>query len=496
MDRPGEDVELLVHIAAPATTVSDEVYRQLARAAMGFIPLKTTTLPDAADLEISSSLDVVEDSFAEEPSKRDGAMQAAPVQCTSLAGSKPHQFGNTGSCPSAALSGTSEPAQRENVGEDIEDSSCIHVVACTQEDEKDDDSIIEEVPDSYPVGDVMLDPFVSPTRMLEHHLRRIKSAPPPPKRALGSEEDRDRPLEVSGAPQKAAKTYPGQTRRPLPSSPRNGTPDSSPMIAVDTNIVLESPPIYDSPVEVGDPTEITSSSQAPTTSSQNGELRQGSHDTTKQKTVRDTPLRRYQSDQGVKKNAHLTAPVLTRSMSAPSSAVSPEVLESYKRKFTALEVFPPEPQVSVDYLDESSLLTPHLRKLAKDVPLEQVYRPEFYPSKAGVSSAKSDLRPLQRGYWLLDMSTWDESSRWTTWARLHESVSQGAAGWRVWCLRDEACVRIRTYGWASLAGHVYLFVNEASGGRVRCVDMKWIGDDRRPRISVPAAMGGGASRVQ
>lgn len=483
MDRPEQDVELLVHIAAPATTASDEVYRQLARAAMKFVPLRTTTLPDVEDLTASSSFDVVEDSFAGEPSKQDGPVQAPSVLCASPAGRKPHPANNMGSGPSAALSGRSGPVLGENARKGTEDSSTSIVVAGSQEDENDDDSIIEEVPDSCPAGDVRLDPFVSPTRMLEHHLRRIKSAPPP-KRALEYEENGDRPAEVSGAPRKAAKTRHGQPRRPLPSSPRSGSPDPLPTIVVDTNIVSESPPIYDSPVEVRDPMETTSTSQAPATSSQDGEPRSGPHDTTKGKTV----LRRHQSDQGAKTNARLAAPSLARSVSAPSPQVSPKVLESYKKNFSALEIFPPEPQVSVDRQDVSSLLTPHLRKLAKDVPLEQVYRPEFHPPEADVST--SDLRPLQRGYWRLDMSTWDESSRWTTWARLHESISQGAAGWRVWCLRDEACVRIRTYCWASLAGHVYLLLNEATGGRVRCTDVEWIGDDGRPRISVLAAMGG------
>lgn len=495
MDHPEGDVELLVHITAPATTASDEDYRQLARAAVNFVPSKTTKLSETEGSAVSSSADVVADSFSEEL-KQDGTVQASPVKCTLPAGMAPREVGDTHPGSRVASDSDAGPAPGTIVGEVIEENSYRGVVSGSQEDENSNDSIIEEVPDSYPVGDVTLDPFASPTRMLEHHLRRIKSAPRSPKRALDHEESQDRPDNIAWSSQKAAKTRFQQTPR-VPSSPaQDGTPDPLPMIAVDTNTIVDSAPIYESPVDAGNRVEtITSTSQAPATSIRSGESKRETHDTTNGKTLPDAPLRRHQSDHGAKTDAHLTAPALPRSMSAPSETISPEVLESYKKRFSALEVFPPEPQASVDNLDESSFLTPHLRNLAKDVPLEKVYCPRFHPSKAGGPAEKTDLRPLQRGYWLLDMSTWDESSRWTAWSRLHGHISHGTAGWRVWCLRDEACVRIRTYCWASLAGHVYLLLNDASGGRVSCMDVNWIGDDGKPRISVPASTGRGAGTV-
>ena len=483
MGSPDEDVELLVHITAPATTTSDEDYRQLARAYLSFDPSHTTALMDPEDSEIASSVEVVDDSFAEDPSKPRGSVEA-------FSANKAPRHGENSSSSRVFTPGpNSASAAGGQVVRDTESGGSV--IAGSQVEEPEDESLIEEVSDSCLTGSVTLDPFISPTRMLEHHLRRLRSSAQPPKRALEYERDEDQLDELAGPPQKTAKT--GSQRTPQKSSSLLQEPvlDGMEKITVDATISVDSVLVCDSPNAAGDPVETTTVSAGPAMSRESEGPARAPPNSMQSPLFPDAPLRRHQSDHGTKTSIAPVAPLLIRSISAPSTAVSPEVLESYKKKFTALEVFPPEPPVSDSHLTESSFLAPRLKKLAEEAPLEQVYRPRFHSSKAGKFGDKSDLRPLQRGYWLLDMSTWDEPARWATWARLHECISEGVAGWRVWCLRDEACVRIRTYCFASLAGHVYLFLNEASGGRARYVDVEWIGDGR-PRISVPAAMGHGA----
>lgn len=485
MDRGEDDIELLVHITAAATTAADEDHRQLARAYADFVPSRTTKLREVEDGSVASSVDVVEDSF-EGPSKQNGPMQPRSAGCTPAAGGAPRHDEDAKHGSGAAVGLRSRPAPGMDVGEGVESSSYRSVVPGSQAEEH--ESLIEEVPDSYP-NSVRLDPFVSPTRLLEHHLRRIKAASRPPKRALEYEAGQGQADDIPAVSQKTAKTRSQQTPRGPSSSPQNGTPDLSAVEAVDIIASSISPPICGSPVETEHHIKTVSALLPPVTSSQGEGSATEPCESTKNTALPDASLRRHQSDHGAKTTTGPVPPSLARSMSEPSPRVSPEVLESYKKKFSALEVFPPEPPVSVDHLDESALLTPYLRKLAEALPLEQIYRPQFHPSNTSVSADNPGPRPLQRGYWLLDMSTWDESSRWTTWARLHDRISGGAAGWHVWCVRDEPCVRIRTYCWAALAGHVYLLLNEVSGGRVRCIDVAWVGDEGRPRISVPAAMG-------
>lgn len=476
MDFQERDVELLVHITAPTTAVSDDDHRALARAYMGFVPWRTTKLSEPEDIGIASSVDVVEDSFVGQPSKQGSFIQIPPVEFTTPDDRAPYR-GRDG----AGLGPNSDTILEGHTGKGLDGSSDGNAVPASQAEQH--DSIIGEVADSYPHASVSMDSFVSPTRILEHHLRRIRSSGRP-KRLFEDEAGQDQ-ADGSGIPQKAARTQTLEALQfPLPSL-RSHEPGSSPPRAVHPTVASTSSPICDSPLAVGSPNEIALASTGPMASTRNGNL----GDTTKGSALPKSNLRRHQSDQGTSTTTNPAVPPLTRSTSAPSAAPSPANLASYKKKFSALEVFPPQPAVSVDHLSGSSLLTPRLQDLAEIMPLEQVYRPKFHPSTGEGTSKESDLRPLQRGYWLLDLSSWDEPSRWTTWARLHKCISGGGTGWGVWSCRDEPCVRIRMYCFASLAGHVYLLLNDASGGKLRGTEVKWIGDEGRPRITVPATEG-------
>ncbi|SPN97207.1 uncharacterized protein DNG_00721 [Cephalotrichum gorgonifer] len=434
MDLEVEDVELLVHIAAPATAAADERYRELARAYLDFVPSRATKLSELDDPAIASSIDVVEDSFIEtEPPKENSIIRTPPAdECLPAGGATPHH--STRAVPGCYP----DPTPPGHVGGGVEGSSHSPgtVTPSSQGDVRDGESLIHEVPDSYVAGSPGFSQYLSPTRMLEHHLRRMREAGRAQKRPRPPEEAPERVSQGSAdkssarKSQKVARTHSQHAPRP-PTSP---------------------------PALPGG------------------------------------PLRRYRSDQGAQTIAEPTALPAPRSMSEPPTSSAPEILTSYKKKFGDLEIFPPEPPVSGASLDESSFLTPHLEKLGEEMALQRRYRPLFHPPPSagggdGSAHGTGRPRPLERGYWLLDMSAWDETDRWTAWALLHGWISGGGAGWGVWCRRDEHCVRIRTYCWASVAGHIYLLLQVVSRGRSKYVDMGWIGDDGRVRISVPQQRG-------
>ena len=477
MDSRGRDVELLVHITTPTTAASDDDHRALARAYMGFVPSRITKLSDPDDIGIASSVDVVEDSFVEQPPKQGGFTQTPPVVEFTPDGRSPYRGGDD-----AEPGPNPDPVLGRHYGERECGSSDGNVVSASQAEQR--DSIIDEVADSYPQASVSLDPFVSPTRILEHHLRRMRSGGQQ-KRLFDDDAGQEQAGE-GGLPRKAARTQTQEVLQFPLQSLRSHEPDSSPPRDLYPTVASTSSPICDSPLAAGPFNGATLASTGATASTRNENL---VGDITKGPALSEPSLRRHQSDRGTRTAINPAGPPLTRSTSAPSAGPSPADLTSYKKKFSALEVHPPQPAVSVDHLDVSSLLTPRLKDLAGITPLEQVYHPQFHPSTGEGTSKEPDLRPLQRGYWLLDLSTWDEHSRWATWARLHGYISRGDLGWGVWSCRDEPCVLVRMYCFASLAGHAYLLLNDASGGKLRGMEAKWIGDEGRPRITVPATEG-------
>ena len=188
-----------------------------------------------------------------------------------------------------------------------------------------------------------------------------------------------------------------------------------------------------------------------------------------------TPLRRHQSDQGAFRPK---VPQPTRSMSESLLMLDEPPATVRDIHPDALDIFPPEPPISEATMTVASLLTPRLENLARHLDLNKRYRPD--------SLVDLSHRPFERGYWLLDCSSWDVESRWQAWIFLAHWIRSGSAGWGVWCRRDESLDWIRTYCWGKIAGHMYLLLYLASVRRLKYMDIYWIGDDGEPKIVVAA----------
>ncbi|KAL7922639.1 hypothetical protein ACQKWADRAFT_291992 [Trichoderma austrokoningii] len=140
-----------------------------------------------------------------------------------------------------------------------------------------------------------------------------------------------------------------------------------------------------------------------------------------------------------------------------------------------LEIRPPSPPTGIVHLEPSDLVSEKLDKLARD--LSSRYRPQ----------ENRPTVPFERGYWLVDCTTWSSETHAEAWTFLANYLRSGLAGWGVWCRRDESHGWIRLYCWAHVAKHAYLLLYLASGRHLKATGAKWIDGDGEIATEVPPA---------
>ncbi|KAK1781130.1 hypothetical protein QBC45DRAFT_406851 [Copromyces sp. CBS 386.78] len=198
------------------------------------------------------------------------------------------------------------------------------------------------------------------------------------------------------------------------------------------------------------------------------------------------------------------APASSTSLPAPSSSTNPisssgkplarstsdigprqnaikdhQLAERSARLSSVLELYSPCPPTS-DHLfdlsacgkegegaetDNTSLITPVLAKLATDLNLPMRFQP-FLQTR--------DLCPYERGYWLVDCTSWGRELKESCWLFLADYLGSGAAGWGIWCTRDEGFTRLRMYCWGAVVGHMYLVLYIISKREVLYTGTKWV----------------------
>ncbi|KAK5738338.1 hypothetical protein LTR17_006057 [Elasticomyces elasticus] len=113
-----------------------------------------------------------------------------------------------------------------------------------------------------------------------------------------------------------------------------------------------------------------------------------------------------------------------------------------------LTIRPPEPEVAIEGF--TTHITPTLSWLASSDRIKDVYTPV---------SVTRDIRPLERGHWLVDTSAWSTQVQLALWKFLEDMVGTGNAGWGVWCLREgdgEVFGKVQVFCWGEVVKHVYL----------------------------------------
>lgn len=160
----------------------------------------------------------------------------------------------------------------------------------------------------------------------------------------------------------------------------------------------------------------------------------------------------------------LSPPPLPRSTSDTGPRPPPKTTPTTTR----LELLSPPPPTSLATLLPSDLITPSLAHLASQVDITRRFTPQ---------SQTRELRPFERGYWLVDCSSWDEELRRSAWEFLGRHLEGGLVGWGVSCRRDEGFTWMRVYCWGGVVGHLYLVLWLASQRRVKATGTVWVAGD-------------------
>ncbi|TRX93889.1 hypothetical protein FHL15_005271 [Xylaria flabelliformis] len=169
----------------------------------------------------------------------------------------------------------------------------------------------------------------------------------------------------------------------------------------------------------------------------------------------------------------VTSPHLSRA----ASDVGPQSLPSNKDRvivesppdrgytYESLEIRPPEPPISELYIEPQDLVTHGLQKLSHDAGTRPGYRPE---------KQTRQLNPYERGYWLLDCSSWEPQLKRQAWASLANHVGLGVAGWGVWCKRDPSFMELRVFCWGTVVPHIWYVLWLLTQGKVVYTGCSWI----------------------
>ncbi|TGJ86964.1 hypothetical protein E0Z10_g1813 [Xylaria hypoxylon] len=147
------------------------------------------------------------------------------------------------------------------------------------------------------------------------------------------------------------------------------------------------------------------------------------------------------------------------------TAVTINFLISHGFTYESLEIRPPEPPISEPYIEPQELITQGLQKLGHDVGLPSRFRPK---------EQTRELRPYERGHWLLDCSSWQPQLKRNAWAFLANYIGTGIAGWGVCCTRDHDFQELRAYCWGSVVAHIYYVLWLSSHREIVFTGSAWV----------------------
>ncbi|KAH6691615.1 hypothetical protein F5X68DRAFT_66495 [Plectosphaerella plurivora] len=464
--RREDDAEILVHIAAPARTADDRHYRALASAYLSFQPGTRSCLVVPGSLPCS--INSINQSPPLSSPPRHGSRHSSP-------GSSELSFsGAWGNLESPRLAVT--PAHRHTGNHLSSQASNGDTSAWeTQNSEPgpskstQQDSLVppSEIIDSMPVAHGGQLGLVSPNRFIEHFMRPLQSSPTgtPTFPSLGSIlpvspiASRSAPVIIPGTPMNQPAFPVARPSKPV-ETPSFVVPDTPPPAERKTSPLPESSAesdvdvIEDTVLEGGPP--IIKKRPAPKS------LRAESEPVTSKRQRHSSddptpgPLTRSVSDSGANEDHETSNPLVLQGTDT--------------FHLSLLEIDPPEPPIGTGDLTPESLITPNLIALAIALNPSHRFRP--------VERAR-DLRPLERGYWLIDCSDWGEAEVHKAWGFLHNYLSKGYAGWGTRSVRDERWGWIRVWCFGHVVSHIYLLLYLASERKLKTQGAQWIDGEGR-----------------
>ncbi|EUC50967.1 hypothetical protein COCMIDRAFT_80504 [Bipolaris oryzae ATCC 44560] len=139
-----------------------------------------------------------------------------------------------------------------------------------------------------------------------------------------------------------------------------------------------------------------------------------------------------------------------------------------------IDVYPPEPKISTERPGTlPSQITPQLAALKQQNPKR------FKPIRI-VKKPKPD----DRGYWSVSCSHWSAQLQQAFWNDLCEQVTSGKLGWGVMLYREGRTSRslgqVKLYCWGEIVEHTWLVLWLCSKGKVSSSGLEWIDADGNP----------------
>lgn len=449
------DVEILVHVDAPSRVADDATYRQLAQAYLAFDPGSRgcvsrigTDEQAASPTSHSSSGDQRVPGPRQEFTRLE---QAIVVDSQEL--SFQSALDNRESPrlpPSRAIEADDEQVIPSSLPEHAGSPRSWRPLP-------------SQISDSYPMPNASI--YVSPTRLLQRFMGRQRPSPISSQQSssLGEGETRitASPSEIhipSSIPEPAQEDDPvvgdgcTNARKIVPVTPLAPTANKR-QASVD---IREDDANWDT-------THITVSDVSANSLEQPSSMRYSEP---------PRPSKKTRVEGGQSAHAESNAGDLVRSSDA-TLPTHPSPSFPGQDTLGALEIRPPSPPVGVATIQPDDLVPEKLARLAAQ--LSSRYRPV----------ATRDVQPFERGYWLVDCTTWTPEKLADTWTFLASYVGGGLAGWGVWCRRDDNHAWIRLYCWGHLVKHTYLLLYLASGRHLKLTGGEWRGGDGEVAVTVP-----------
>ena len=481
-----KDCEILVHVDAPALTAHDVAYRQLAQAYLGFQPSEPTHLPHPDFRREGLGSEVASETSDHSPHSLVGLRGKPKVTARPEENRGPsreenpdkHFVGERNDSPVEFIGRSFDGRLDEQAAEfDSQDLSFEGVLdnrdsprLRVEHDGGQIDDLI--IPSSLPENSSSQQSWSQPPSEV------ADSYPMPPKMSYSSP---SRILRQWTTPQSAIPATPAVTMDVLPSqlvaqtlgrrerNQKESFPLSGPSKHTINaqNIVLATPPL---------PTSATKRNMAEGFSDY--EYAEITHITTSDLDQSPRPSHDLRAE---------SAPVETKRRKTALGSASPpqgwtllnrsasETLGTPRRELylNVKELWAGLPPIGVDDIEPSSFVSEKLDKLASQ--LSSRYRPQ----------AARDVEPFERGYWLVDSTSWDIETHIAFWEFLTPYLKNGLAGWGVWCKRDDTRRWIRLYCWGHIVKHTYLLLYLASGRQMKVTGAEWMDGAGDMVIRVP-----------
>ena len=489
------NVEILVHTTAPSRGQDDARYRALARAYMRFEPetrqnLREDSSSNEVDIVGSHAQSQQQQELIQSTQERESAASYQPEEVEEEEASTGHRssltselldlLSHAGSMPSPRLSFNSvldnidSPVFRGLVTRD-EHVSRFGPKQHSQESSDSWRPPPSSVADSQPENDRPVPVFTSPSRILELYLPKSNAQKPSPR--LGIREQRVYETETGSISADCDRVSESFESSGSPSSPSPNKRTRRDHVPVGESQFHDAPSTQDPDLILkrkwpeSDSGEIRTSSAPPRPSNNSPLCSEGPPPS-----LPTNPNKRHCT--GISRSVNIgTTTTLNSSQIMKALRSSPPSTDIPSPWANFLEIRPAPPTTSTADLDPQTLITDALHQLAAKTSAARHFRP--------VSTTR-DLRPMERGYWLLNCESWDDGLRKRCWHFLGNCIGKNFVGWGVWCMRDAEHSTIRVYCWGIVVPYIFLLLCLASEGKIMKIGASWIGGDGEAIIKMPS----------